>query len=135
MLPSHTIEVRVRYQETDAQGHVHHANYLTYFELARTELLRASGRDYELLEQDGFLLVISEVTCKYYAPARFGDVLQIAITTTRAKGARVHHAYRVTHAAADTLLAEASSVAACVDRAGKVRRLPAWMLESRGDTS
>jgi len=46
MLTEHQIEIRVRYNETDSMGFVHHANYFTYFELGRTELLRASGGNY-----------------------------------------------------------------------------------------
>jgi len=47
------VEIRVRYQETDAMGFLHHANYFTYFEIGRTELLRATGRDYRQVEEDG----------------------------------------------------------------------------------
>ena len=57
MLTSHAIEVRVRYNETDPMGFVHHANYFTYFEMGRTELLRASGGSYRRMEEDGLLVV------------------------------------------------------------------------------
>ena len=46
----HRIDIRVRYQETDGQGRVHHANYFTYFEMGRVEMLRAAGYDYGVLE-------------------------------------------------------------------------------------
>ena len=54
MLRHHEIEIRVRYQETDGQGRLHHANYLTFFELGRTELLRAAGYDYRQIEAEGW---------------------------------------------------------------------------------
>ena len=54
----HEIEIRVRYQETDGQGRVHHANYLTWFELGRVELLRAAGHSYRELEAAGLFLVV-----------------------------------------------------------------------------
>src|SRR5262245_18441203 len=57
----HEIQIRVRYQETDAQGRVHHANYLTYFEMGRVEFLRAMGHSYRELEASGVMLVVSEM--------------------------------------------------------------------------
>ena len=70
-MPTHEITVRVRYQETDGQRRVHHANYLNYFEVARTEMLRASGITYRELEDAGVFLVVSEATCSYKAPADY----------------------------------------------------------------
>lgn len=126
--PLHEIEVRVRYQETDGQGHVHHANYLTYFELGRTELLRAGGRAYQELEAEGLALVVTEMRCRYLRPARFGDLLLVRTRTTGAKGVRVYHSYSV-HCDGEPI-AEAESVVACIDRRGKPRRLPDWLLSS-----
>jgi len=122
MITEHEIEIRVRYQETDGQGRVHHANYLTYFELGRTELLRAAGYNYRLIEEDGWLLVVSEITCQYYFPAVFDDVLRLRTTIVEARGARVVNQYHVFRD--DTLLAEGRSVVACINRAGRVTRLP-----------
>src|SRR5436190_18102952 len=83
----HEIEIRVRYQETDGQGRVHHANYLTWFELGRVELLRASGHSYKELEAAGIFLVVAQVSVHYYLPAFFDDLLRLRTTTVRAKGA------------------------------------------------
>src|SRR6476469_9571913 len=95
MLREHEIEIRVRYQETDAQGRVHHANYLTWFELGRVELLRAAGHSYRELESGGIFLVIAEVQVRYYLPALFDDVLRLVTTTMKAKGARIEHQYEI----------------------------------------
>ena len=125
MLTEHEIEIRVRYQETDGQGRVHHANYLTWFELARVELLRAGGVSYKQLEAEGVLLVVAEMHCRYFLPAVFDDVLRVRIATVRAKGARVEHKYQVFRG--DLLLVDAHSTIACIDRSGRVTRLPRWM--------
>lgn len=125
MPPSHETTIRVRYQETDAQGHVHHANYVTYFELGRTEQLRAGGRDYEVLEREGVHLVVTELSCRYFAPCRFGDVLRLKTTVVAAKGVRVSHRYELFRD--DDLIAEGQTTVACVDPTGKPRRLPPWM--------
>lgn len=125
MMREHTITIRVRYQETDAQGRVHHANYVTYFEQGRVELLRAAGYNYREIEAAGILLVVAEVSCEYFLPAQYDDVLQVTTRTISAKGARIEHHYEVCR---DTdLLARGRTVVACVDRTGRVRRLPEWL--------
>jgi acyl-CoA thioester hydrolase len=120
MLSQHETQIRVRYQETDAQGRVHHANYFTYFEQGRVELLRAAGYDYRALETEGYLLVVAEISCQYYLPASYDDLLTLRTTTVAARGARVEHRYEV--------LAVGRSVVACVTRSGKVTRLPKFLL-------
>ena len=125
MLRQHEIEFRVRYQETDAQGRVHHANYVTYFELGRVEMLRATGTSYRCLEEDGVLLVVSEISCRYFLPAGYDDLLTLRTTLVRAKGARIKHEYQLFHG--EQLLADGHTIVACVDRDGVVRRLPKWL--------
>lgn len=126
MLPHYEIEIRVRYYETDAQGFVHHANYFQYFELARVEQLAAIGHDYAQLERDGILLVVNKIACKYLRPCRFGDTLRLKIRTVGARGARIDHQYQLLRG--DELLAEAESTIACIDRQGRVQRLPDFLL-------
>jgi acyl-CoA thioester hydrolase len=125
MLTEHDIEIRVRYQETDGQGRVHHANYLTWFELGRVELLRASGHSYRELEEAGIFLVVAEIAVRYYLPALFDDVLRLHTATVGAKGARIEHRYQVVRG--KELLAEGTTTVACIDRAGRVVRLPDWL--------
>ena len=125
MITEHEIEIRVRYQETDAQGRVHHANYINYFEMGRVELLRAAGYSYRRLEEDGVLLVVAEIVCRYYLPASYDDLLRLRTTTVRAKGARIEHRYQLCRQ--QDLLAEGQSIIACVDRGGRVQRLPEWL--------
>src|SRR5580698_4915956 len=71
------ITIRVRYAETDRMGLLHHANYLVYFEQARTELLRDLGLTYKDMEDAGFLLVLTKVEVRYKRPARYDDLLTI----------------------------------------------------------
>lgn len=125
MLTEHTITIRVRYQETDAQGRVYHGNYITYFELGRVELLRAAGLSYREIEAGGILLVVTEVGCEYFLPAEYDDLLQLTTRTVSARGARIEHHYEVRRD--QTLLARGRTVVACIDRSGRVRRLPDWL--------
>ena len=87
----HEITIRVRYQETDAQGRVHHANYINFFEIGRVEFLRAAGYRYKELEAAGILLVVTEMECRYLAPAQYDDELKIKTIVVRAHGARIEH--------------------------------------------
>src|SRR5688500_15410313 len=122
---THEIQFRVRYQETDGQGVVHHANYLTWLELGRVELLRAAGHSYRELEEQGVFLVVAEANIRYYLPARFDDLLRLVTTAVRAKGARIEHRYELFRG--QELLAEATTTIACIGRTGRVSRLPDWL--------
>ncbi len=122
----HEILIRVRYQETDAQGRVHHANYLTYFEQGRVEFLRAMGHSYRELESTGIMLVVSEMQVQYYLPACYDDELRLETKIVRAKGARIEHSYRVTRG--EELLVTGKSTIASISSDGRVRRLPDFLL-------
>jgi acyl-CoA thioester hydrolase len=125
MIREHDIELRVRYQETDAMGVLHHANYFTYFEMGRTELLRVNGYDYRAVEEQGMLMVIVRIGCAYKKPARYDDVLRLHTRTRRVSAAKIEHEYELYRG--EELLAEGHSTLACVDRTGRVLRVPEWM--------
>jgi acyl-CoA thioester hydrolase len=114
--------IRVRYQETDAQGRVHHSNYANYFEMGRVEMLRASGRNYRDLEESGILLVVVSLSCKFYQGAKYDDLLRMVTRVVQAKGVRITHQYQIY--LEDQLLVEGETVVAAVAKDGKVVRLP-----------
>lgn len=125
MLAEHEIQIRVRYQETDCMGVLHHANYFTYFEMGRTELLRANGHDYRRVEESGVFMVVVDVGCRYRRPARYDDVLRLKTRLKRVTAAKIEHDYELYRD--DELLAEGRSVLACVDREGRLQRVPDWL--------
>ncbi len=117
--------VRVAYHETDGQRRVHHANYLNYLEQSRVEMLRQQGFDYREFEQSGLMLVVVEMNVRYRAAAEFDDLLRITTSVIEFRGVRIRHRYVIDRN--DELIVEADSTIACIDRSGKVRRLPsAW---------
>jgi acyl-CoA thioester hydrolase len=122
-------QIRVRYAETDRMGLLHHANYLVYFEQARTELLRTQGLTYKDMEDRGFLLVITSAEVKFKSPAKYDDVLTIKTTVSRTTPVRIEHTYAVT--CAGRAVAEGKTTLACVDREGKLQPLPDWFQERR----
>ena len=119
---SHEISFRVRYAETDRMGLLHHANYIVYFEMGRTELLRQRGISYRDIEDSGHLLVVVEVGCKFKRPAYYDDMLTLRTTVERVTHVKIVHRYEVFRDG--VLLAEGHSTLACVDRDGKPQALP-----------
>ena len=114
--------IRVRYAETDRMGLLHHANYLVYFEQARTELLRSMGLTYRNIEDQGFLLVLTKVEVRYKRPAHYDDLLMIRTFVVRTTTVRIDHRYEILRDG--VLIAEGSSTLACVDRDGRPQALP-----------
>src|SRR5215831_5026038 len=87
--------IRVRYAETDRMGLLHHANYLVYFEQARTELLRSMGLTYRNIEDQGFLLVLTKVEVRYKRPAHYDDLLMLRTIVERVTAVRIDHRYEL----------------------------------------
>jgi acyl-CoA thioester hydrolase len=125
----HLTTLRVRYGETDPQGVVYHARFLDYFEVARTEWLRAHGFAYRDLEARGFLLVVTETDCRYRGNARYDDVLRIATRVPSVSPVRIRFAYTVTVDGGPPLV-EGGTTLACVNAAGRPQRLPREVLEA-----
>jgi len=122
MLREHEIEFRVRYQETDPMGFLHHAYYFSYFEIGRTELLRASGGNYRRMEEQGLLVVVVRAECRFHRAARYDDVLRLRTTVVRVTPAKIEHEYRLFRR--EELLAVGNVILAVIDREGKVQRVP-----------
>jgi len=91
------IEVEVRYAETDQMGVVHHANYVVWFELARTRLCALSGFHYAEIERLGYLLMVTGVEARYYRPARYGSSPRVACWCERLGSRGMRFAYEVHH--------------------------------------
>ena len=117
MLTEHEIEVRVRYNECDPMGFLHHAAFFVYFEMGRTELLRASGGNYRKMEQEGLLAVVVKAECRYHRPARYDDLLRIRTSVKRVTAAKIEHEYQVVRG--EELLATGHVMLALLDRAGQ----------------
>jgi acyl-CoA thioester hydrolase len=118
----HETKIRVRYDEVDRMGVVHHPRYLVYFEVARTELLRSVGGSYRALEDSGTLLVVVEAEVQYRRPASYDDVLTVRTRLESAGPVRLEFRYEIVRDA--VLVATGRTVLAAVDRAGRPKRIP-----------
>jgi len=120
----HRTQIRVTYAETDAMGIVYYANYLRWLEVGRTELMRSLGIAYKEMEDRGAFLPVSEVYCKYHAPARYDDILIIETTVDFLRRASIQFSYRILRKSDGTLLITGSTLHAFVDRGGKIVKVP-----------
>jgi acyl-CoA thioester hydrolase len=119
---------RVYWEDTDAGGIVYYANYLKYFERARTEWLRSLGLEQQQLrERDGTMFIVSQTALQYHRPARLDDLLEVTVGVRHAARASLEleqQALRGTE-----LLAEGTVRIACVDAPTlKLRRIPEGLL-------
>lgn len=92
---TYEIPIRVRYKETDAMGVVHHSNYVNFYEVARTEMLREHGTTYKELEDTGVMLPVHEVVMNYFAPAVYDDLLTVRLTMRELPSVRMTFEHEV----------------------------------------
>lgn len=140
------VQVRVRYCECDPMGVAHHAAYVPWLEMGRTELLRTSGVSYAQLEEEGVFLVIVKLEMKYRRPVLYDDVVEVRTKVTGAGRVKIEHEYEVVLVGRDVgsltgrsagmassahvgdVLAVGGTVLACVGQDGAVMELPGWLV-------
>ena len=126
-IKTHKITIVPRYAETDQAGVIHHSVYPVWFEMGRTELLRANGLAYKELEKAGIFFVVAELRLKYRRPARYDEKLQLETTCSAVTAGKIEHTYKLSRCRDRVIVAEGSSVLACVNADGKIRRIPDFM--------
>lgn len=121
--------LRVRYPDVDPQGVVHHAVYLHYFELGRTEMLRSMGMPYSRIEAEGTRLVVVESHLHHRAAAGYDEVLRVQTRVVRTTRVRIYIEYRILREREDQLVCEGSTLLAAVDISGRPKELPPGLRE------
>jgi acyl-CoA thioester hydrolase len=99
------MEYRVPYADTDQMGVVYYGNYLTIFERARNELMRACGYTYRECESEGWALPVTHAEVDYRSPARYDDLLEVTAFVKEQKGVRIEIGCEVRRQGEDRLLA------------------------------
>ena len=127
--PTFTHPVRIYWEDTDAGGVVFYANYLKFFERARTEWLRAAGFGQQaLVESSGAMFIVADTRVRYLKPARLDDLLNVSVDPVETGRARFVIAQRCLRG--DELLCEGTIAVACVDRGTfRPRRIPTELTE------
>ena len=119
-----SVEVRVRYGETDQMGVAYHAHYLVWCELARTEHMRRAGVRYRDLEQRGYKLAVSGASLRYARSATYDDLLRVSAWISAVGSRRVVFRYRVERPEDGALLCTAETALISLDRANHLVRMP-----------
>ena len=123
-------ELRVRFSETDAQGVVHNAVYLVWFEIARVAYLDRFPGGYKGLVESGIDATTIEAHVRYRAPARFGDDVRVHARVDDLRGARFRFEYALERGDGEAL-ADGWTGHACVDaRTLRPTRMPAWLADA-----
>ncbi len=117
--------VRVRYKDTDQMGIAHHSNYVVWFEIGRTDLCREAGLDYKTIEQLGWVLVVSEIGCRYKSPYRYDDEVLIRTWIDDGSSRLMRFGYRLFDAAGAVVRAEGFSSHVWLDRETRRPRMAA----------
>ncbi len=133
--PPFRFQLRVYWEDTDAGGVVFYANYLKFFERARTEWLRSLGHQQEAMRAEtGVVFVVTDTTVRYVRPARLDDLIAVTVDVQyvgRAQMTIAQQAWRQSADAADVLLAEGTIRIGCVDAGTfKPQRIPSSIAES-----
>ena len=109
-------EQRVYYADTDHGGVVYYSNYLKWFEIGRTEILRQLGLDYADFEKNGMIAPVVEVKCNYKGPALYDDIIIIKTAIDNIGNSSIRFNYEIINKRSGKLLAEGYTVNVFVDK-------------------
>ncbi len=119
-----SIEMPVRFAETDAMGIVHHSNYVVWFEAGRIGWMAAVGMPYSEIAAGGHHFAVTGIGVEYRTPARFGESVRVVTRLCRLRSREVAFAYEVRRAGDDAFLASGRSEHICVDLEGRTAKIP-----------
>ncbi|MEJ6978871.1 thioesterase family protein [Pedobacter sp. P351] len=111
---SHQTKIRVRYGETDQMGYMYYGNYAELYEVGRVEMLRSLGMTYKSMEEEGIMMPVLEMRCKYLKPALYDEELTVKVILERMPGVKIHFKYEFFNEA-NTLIHEGETTLAFVD--------------------
>ena len=120
----HNTKIRVRYKDTDRMGVVYYGNYLTYFEVGRSEYMRELGFPYSQLEGKGYTLVVTEANAKYHRNVGYDSLVTVRTAITELKRVTVRFDYEIL-SGDNILLVTGHTVHGCLNQAMKPIRFPA----------
>lgn len=128
-MKSFDAQIRVEYHHTDQMGIVHHSNYVKFFEVARTEWLRAIGLTYAEMERRGVMMPIVDVAVKYRNPAVYDELISVTAFVDELPMARMSFRYEV-RGEDGREIATGSTTLGFIDKdTRRPQRAPKWLLE------
>ncbi len=121
--------LRVRYAETDQMGRAHHMQYLAWFELGRTELMRAAGVAYSELERQGVMLPVANAQIEYSGAAGYDELVEIRTWVSGVRSRTVTFSYSASRVRDGDEIATGNTRLVCTNEDGRARRLPQHLLD------
>ena len=118
------LEINIYYEDTDCGGVVYYANYLRYFERARTEFMKSKGICLADFHKKGIIFTVYKVEVKYLSPAYYGDTLLISTDVPEKKGARLIFHHIIKNKRDNRTIVTGSAALVCVNSNGQPTRLP-----------
>ena len=124
----HSTNIRVRYKDTDRMGVVYYGNYLTFFEVGRSEYMRELGFPYSQLEGKGYTLAVTEAGAKYHSNVGYDSLVTVKTAITEVKRVRVRFDYEILSEEND-ILVTGHTIHACLNSSLKPIRLPGELIK------
>ena len=121
------MEIKIYYQDTDCGGVVYYANYLTYFERARTEFLRGRGADINELMRRGIFFLVRRAEIDYISRARYGETIIVDVKVGKVTGASIELFYEIKEKVSLRPVVKGLTLLVCVGKDMKPARLPSEM--------
>ena len=128
-MKSNAVKIRVIYADTDSMGVVYHANYIKWFEIGRTELLREMGIVYAQLESSGYNLPVTEVYCQYFLPAKYDDIILVETRIDYLRRSILKFDYLIWDEGRKKTLTEGYTIHIFTNNDGKIVRAPKTVAE------
>ena len=128
-MKSNAVKIRVIYADTDAMGIVYHTNYIKWFEIGRTELLREMGIVYAELESSGYNLPATEVYCHYLSSSRYDDIILIETKIDYLRRSILKFDYLIWDEGRNKTLTEGYTIHIFTNNDGKIVRAPSIVAE------
>jgi acyl-CoA thioester hydrolase len=126
------MEVRVYYEDTDCGGVVYYANYLKYFERARTHHLENHGLSVATLLQEGTEFRVTHADLTYRSPATYGETLMVETTVSADRRTALTFSHVIRERTSERMVVEGSATLVAVNTKGRIKRLPPLILEALG---
>ena len=130
---SHTIEIRVRYGETDQMGYVYYGNYAQYFEMGRVEWLRNLGITYKRMEELGIMLPVLNLNTHYHKPAKYDDLLTLKTTLVKKPSVRISFEFELFNQEEELLTTAECSLVFIDMKRNRPTKAPDYILEKVED--
>ena len=128
-MKSFETKIRVEYHHTDQMGIVHHSNYIKFFEVARTEWLRAAGLTYKEMERRGVMMPIVDVAVKYRQPAYYDELISVTAFVDEFPMARMCFRYQIKGEDGRDIASGSTTLGFIDSQTRRPQRAPQWLLE------